>query len=63
MSWVSINYKYEYKMVLKSYKLKEYDSLKFFCFLKFIFLKIIYFYVINIVKKWINRLLFLLSII
>lgn len=55
MSWVSINYKYEYKMVLKSYKLKEYDSLKFFCFLKFIFVKIIYFYVINIEKKWINR--------
>lgn len=55
MSWVSINYKYEYKMVLKSYKLKEYDSLNFFCFLKFIFVKIIYFYVINIEKKWINR--------
>lgn len=55
MSWVSINYKYEYKMVLKSYKLKEYDSLNFFCFLKFIYVKIIYFYVINIEKK--NKLI------
>lgn len=51
MSRVSTNYKYENKMVSKSYKLKEYDSLKFFCFLKFIFLKTTHFYAINIAKK------------
>lgn len=50
-------------MVSKSYKLKEYDSLKFFCFLKFIFLKTTHFYAINIAKKWINRPLLFPSII
>lgn len=51
MSRVSTNYKYEYKMVSTSYKLKEYDSLNFFCFLKFIFVKTTHFYAINIEKK------------
>lgn len=51
MSRVSTNYKYEYKMVSKSYKLKEYESLNFFWFLKFIFVKTTHFYAINIEKK------------
>lgn len=51
MSRVSTNNKYEYKMVSKSYKLKEYESLNFFCFLKFIFVKTTHFHAINSEKK------------
>lgn len=63
MSRVSTNNKYEYKMVSKSYKLKEYESLNFFCFLKFIFVKTTHFHAINSEKKWINRQLLFPSII
>lgn len=52
MSRVSTNYKYEYKMVSKSYKLKEYDSLNFFLFFEiYFFVKTTHFYAINIEKK------------